>query len=85
MRTQAPRTSAPFTMPLYEGEQELASGRVKGVRFRLLVSAEWLIPLVPADQHLVGGGLEGEAQAEQTVEGGGGVRRRLNRNTNSSR
>src|SRR3954470_24029797 len=30
----------------------------------------WLIPLAPADQHLVGGGLEGEAEAEQTLEGG---------------
>src|SRR3954447_17124779 len=29
--------------------------------------AEWLISLAPADQHLVGGGLEGEAQAEQSV------------------
>src|SRR4051794_7605234 len=35
-------------------------------------SEEWLIPLAPADQHPVGGGLEGEAQAEETVEGGGG-------------
>src|SRR3954451_22102076 len=32
----------------------------------------WLIPLAPDDQHLVGGGLEGEAEAEQAVEGGGG-------------
>jgi hypothetical protein len=29
-----------------------------------------LIPLAPADQHLVGGGFEGEAEAEETVEGG---------------
>src|SRR4051812_5173439 len=32
-----------------------------------------LLPLAPADQHLVGGGLEGEAEAEQALEGGGGV------------
>ena len=31
---------------------------------------KWLIPLVPVDQHLVGGGLEGEAQAEEPVERG---------------
>src|SRR3954469_10565781 len=31
---------------------------------------EWLMPLAPADQHLVGGGLEGEAQAEEPVERG---------------
>src|SRR4051812_31144237 len=30
----------------------------------------WLIPLAPADQHLVGGGLEREAEAEQALEGG---------------
>src|SRR4051812_49645496 len=36
------------------------------------VSRGWLIPLAPGDQHPVGGGLEGEAQAEQAVEGGGG-------------
>ena len=46
---------------------------------------EWLMPLAPADQHLVGGGLEGEAQAEEPVERGVRVRRRSNRNTNSSR
>src|SRR4051812_31179836 len=32
-----------------------------------------LIPLAPADQHLVGGGLEGEAEPEETVEGGDGI------------
>src|SRR5215204_7422027 len=30
-----------------------------------------LIPLAPADQHLVGGGLEGSGEAEQALEGGG--------------
>src|SRR3954447_25158175 len=34
------------------------------------VSGVWLIPLAPDDQHLVGGGLEGEAEAEQSVERG---------------
>ena len=34
---------------------------------------QWLIPLAPADQHLVGGGLEGEAEAEETLERPGGV------------
>src|SRR5689334_22118476 len=29
----------------------------------------WLIPLAPADQHLVGGRLEGETEAEEAVEG----------------
>src|SRR4051794_29303149 len=33
-------------------------------------SLEWLMPLAPADQHPVGGGLEGEAQAEEPVERG---------------
>src|SRR5919202_1319475 len=33
----------------------------------------WLIPLGPGNQHLVGGGLEGEAETEQALEGGGGV------------
>src|SRR3954470_303843 len=42
------------------------------VNRRMAKSQQWLIPLVPAHPHLVGGGLEGEAQAEQTVEGGGG-------------
>src|SRR4051794_4762380 len=37
------------------------------------VPVKWLIPLAPAGQHLVGGGLEGEAEAEQAVERGGGV------------
>src|SRR3954470_23101236 len=32
--------------------------------------SQWLMPLAPADQHLVGGGLEGEAQAEEPVERG---------------
>src|SRR3954467_8776175 len=41
--------------------------------FSGLVLVQWLIPLAPADQHLVGGGLEGEAEAEQALEGGGGV------------
>src|SRR4051794_15668447 len=36
------------------------------------ISTEWLIPLAPADQDVVGGGLEGETEAEQTLEGGGG-------------
>src|SRR4051812_26607784 len=36
------------------------------------VCREWLIPLAPADQDVVGGGLEGEAEAEQALEGGGG-------------
>src|SRR5215211_1477715 len=31
---------------------------------------EWLISLAPADQHLVGDGLEGEAQPEQAAERG---------------
>src|SRR4051794_11131233 len=35
-------------------------------------SRKWLIPLAPADQDVVGGGLEGEAEAEQALEGGGG-------------
>src|SRR3954454_12276443 len=35
-----------------------------------VISLEWLIPLAPADQHLVGGGLEGEAEPEKPVEGG---------------
>src|SRR5689334_3221938 len=30
----------------------------------------WLIPLAPAHQHLVGGGLQREAEPEETVEGG---------------
>src|SRR5690348_5882105 len=33
---------------------------------------EWLIPLAPADQHLVGSGLEGGAEPEQAVESGVG-------------
>src|SRR3954452_3492771 len=37
------------------------------------VSGVWLIPLAPDDQHLVGGGLEGEAEAEEPVEGSGWV------------
>src|SRR3954452_363773 len=41
-------------------------------RLRQRYPSVWLIPLAPDDQHLVGGGLEGEAQAEQAVEGGGG-------------
>src|SRR3954453_14655108 len=36
------------------------------------ILAKWLIPLAPADQDVVGGGLEGEAEAEQALEGGGG-------------
>src|SRR5215212_8500407 len=32
---------------------------------------ESLIPLALADQHLVGGGLEGSGEAEQALEGGG--------------
>src|SRR3954463_7003212 len=32
--------------------------------------AEWAIPLAPADQHLAGGRLEGEAEPEKPVEGG---------------
>jgi hypothetical protein len=39
-------------------------------RKALMVSGVWLIPLAPADQHLVGGGLEGEAEPEEPVEGG---------------
>src|SRR3954447_4903535 len=39
----------------------------------LLVWRQWLIPLAPADQDVVGGGLEGEAESEQALEGGGGV------------
>src|SRR3954454_6254094 len=35
---------------------------------RLSFWPKWLIPLTPGDQHLVGGGLEGEADAEQAVE-----------------
>src|SRR5689334_18947255 len=42
-------------------------------RGRWYNSIEPLLPLAPADQHLVGGGLEGEAEAEQALEGGGGV------------
>src|SRR3954454_5745980 len=42
-------------------------------RARAQITPVWLIPLAPADQHLVGGGLEGEAEAEQALEGGGGV------------
>src|SRR3954451_24094512 len=37
------------------------------------ISSGRLIPLAPADQHLVGGGLEGEAEPEETVEGRGGI------------
>ena len=43
--------------------------RIRHPRSRL-ESREWLIPLTPGDQHLVGGGLEGEAEPEEPVEGG---------------
>src|SRR4051795_8484693 len=39
-------------------------------RYKGRKSPEWLIPLTPADQHPVGGGLEGEAEPEKPVEGG---------------
>src|SRR3954465_4938456 len=35
-------------------------------------SAELLVPLAPADQHLVRGGLESDDEAQETLEGGGG-------------
>src|SRR5947208_10870816 len=40
---------------------------------RFAIMGQLLLPLAPADQHPVGGGLEGEAEAEQALEGGGGV------------
>ena len=32
---------------------------------------KWLLPLAPADQDLVRGGLESDGEAEQALEGGG--------------
>src|SRR3954468_23196384 len=49
-----------------------SSGGMSQSSYRLPISFEWLIPLAPADQDVVGGGLEGEAEAEQALEGGGG-------------
>src|SRR4051794_14491875 len=46
---------------------------LKATKRNLNILPKPLIRLVPADQHLVGGGLEGEAEAEQALEGGGGV------------
>src|SRR4051812_40094828 len=39
-----------------------------------MISGKWLIPLAPADQSLVGGGLEGEAEAEKSPITAGRIR-----------
>ena len=55
----------------------LAAEKERPIRECIVIVADefdlWLIPLTPADQHLVGGGFEGEAEAEETLERPGGV------------
>src|SRR3954449_8189132 len=65
--------SAPRSPALELAAEARAGGAIHASSRPPLNPSRWLIPLAPADQHLVGGGLEGEAQAEQALEGGGRV------------
>src|SRR3954451_3297769 len=59
-----PPAGLPIDEPAFAEHRRAAKRRPSGE------SRVWLIPLAPADQHLVGGRLEGEAETEQAVEGG---------------
>src|SRR3954447_23635487 len=60
--------------PAWAGGTERVSVNSRGAQAMMAAadSRIWLIPLAPADQDLVRGGLESDGEAEETLEGGGG-------------
>src|SRR3954454_18361648 len=66
--------SAVGTRPPHDGSSSEPAFQCgsRGPRAAATKSTEPLLPLAPADQHLVRGGLESDGEPEEALEGGGG-------------